>query len=620
MIGFLLHDGEMFSVDRAINACRSLRTFSYINTESIGSAHVHFYRNTWPNNYYQADRRFVIAVSGTIIFKHAHGNAALKSMLTCLLLGQTLEQLFPDLRGPYTLILIDRAKELVCLLNSREGLKHCYVSTTNSGKAFSTNLLLLAALTGGAPSREGVRQFIHLGMTIGQETLFANVNRVLPASFYQCTNRHWLESRLWRLKVEQPDNLMSCECAKDTIIRSFVSGFSFLSNVDAKRVVADLTGGTDSRLVLCCLTEVKPSAETTTSGPSDFIDVKIARKIASRLGLEHYWYDPVPRELTQSSLDRAVELTDGNMNPFRLAKQLEYYEEKAGRFDFITGGGGGGLFKDHYWLFEFNRIGLSREPNWERIAKFSLVSHLIDDGYFINYDDKILDNMTELFRRFSSEIVGTNNQKLDFVYFDLKVPALAGPSFSLTTQFMDVYHPMLDGENVQFSINLPPEIRKNNILQFSIIQSLRPEIAWILTNTGVPAVPPVNLYSGLRALRGLRYLSTAWRKFRTLTVGSSGHSVNLPINAEDIKRMGYLDLLDYPSLAFSQFISAPKLAAFKTSPANDPGSSYLLKTLAAQLFFSRVNEIKEHSNLASNTRDTRGNENLSSVTSGNVAS
>jgi hypothetical protein len=595
MIGFLLHDNRIFSADEAMAACRVLRTFSYTNTESMGNIHVHFYRNTWPNNYYQSDQHFRIAVAGTIIFRDSYGNAALKNILRCLLSGQTLEQLFPEFRGPYTLLLIDRVKEMAWVLNSREGLRQCYLSTRNTGKAFSTNLLLLAALTGGEPSPEGVRQFIHLGATMEQETIFSNVNRVLPASLHQYTNKRWAESRLWRVRVEQPDSHMSYQRARDTLIQSFSNCFNFLSNRDSKRVVADLTGGTDSRTVLCCLMEIHPNPVTTTSGPSDFSDVKIARRIAARLGLEHYWYNTTSRALVQAELDRAVELADGNLCPISLAKGLAYYEEKARRFDFITGGGGGPLFKDHYWLYEFNRVGLSREPNWDRIVNLSLVSHTIDDDYFVGYEDGILHGIAELFRRYSAQISGSNNQKLDFVYFDLKSPSLTSPFFTLTTQFMDVHHPMLDGENVQFSINLPPSIRKSNILLFSIIQSLRPEIAWILTNDGLPTVPPVNLHWWLRIFRGRRYLATAYRKSRRLMLGTSGERSNSSLDIREIERMGYFDFLNYPSLTFSEFISMSKLDAFKSSTETEPGKSYIVKTLAAQLFFLRVKEIREQS-------------------------
>lgn len=592
MIGFLLHDDRIFSAEDAVTACRALRTFSYINTESFGNVYVHFFRNDWPNSYFHMDQRFVISIAGTLIFRHSDGHAALIRIVHCLASGQTLEQLSVELRGPYTLVLIDRVEKRVCVLNSREGLRYCYTSTRNGGKAFSTNLLLLAALTGGEASPEGIRQFIHLGVIFEQRTIFDGVNRVLPGSFHLNENNRWTESRLWRLKIEPPDSHLSIQDAVDTLTQLFSDGFAFLSNANSKKVVADLTGGTDSRMVLCSLMERYPRPVTTTSGLNDFIDVQIARQIASKLELEHYWYDPAAVELDQSKLDRAVELTDGNMSPIRLARQLTYYEEKARRFDFITGGTGGALFKDHYWLFEFNRVGLNREPNWDRVVRLSLMPHAMEDDYFKGYDDNIVPSMIELYRCWSSQVLGTNNQKLDFLSFDLKTPAFTGQSFSLTTQFLDAYHPMLDSDNVQFSVNLPPEMRVRNILQFSIIQKLRPEISWVLTNDGVPTIPPVGVYSWLRVLRGHRYAMTAWRKFRTRMLGSSGHSVNVSVDIKEVEGKGYFDLLDHSSLAFSALISASKLAAFRSLPEKEPNTSYLLKTLSVQLFFLRVNEIK----------------------------
>lgn len=287
----------------------------------------------------------------------------------------------------------------------------------------------------------------------------------------------------------------------------------------------------------------------------------------------------------------AVEVADGSMCPISLANLLPYYEEKARRFDFITGGAGGPLFKDHYWLFEFNRVGLNREPNWSRIAKYSLAAHSFQDDFFVGFSDRIVDNLAKLFQRHSSAVSGTNNQKLDFTYFDLKTPAFAG--FSLATQFMDVFHPMLDADNVQYSINLPPEIRIRNILQFGMIRSLRPEIAWIPTDTGLPTIPPVGVYSWLRVFRARRYVEAAIRKLRTLLLGSSGEQIDSSIDIEQLRALGYFELLEHSSLACSSLISSSKLALFKDSPERQPNQNYVVGTLAVQLFFQRVRELTE---------------------------
>jgi hypothetical protein len=188
-------------------------------------------------------------------------------------------------------------------------------------------------------------------------------------------------------------------------------------------------------------------------------------------------------------------------------------------------------------------------------------------------------------------VSGTNNQKLDFVYFDLKVPSFASQSFSLTTQFLDVFHPMLDGNNVQYSINLPPEIRIRNTLEFGIIRSLHPEVSWIPTDAGLPTIPPVGAYTWLRVLRARRYVETAIRKARITLSGSSGEQTNKSIDIQQLRRLGYFDLLDHSCLPFSFLISSSKLATFKDAPEEQPNQAYVIATLALQLFFQRAGEI-----------------------------
>ena len=593
MIGCLVHDERLFSSGGAVGACRALRTYSYQYTETMGLLRVHFFANASSNNYLTRDERYTICISGTLIFDNVHGAKALSILREALYRGRELAELFKHFRGPYTLIVIDRVMGQVSILNSREGLRNLFLATHNNLRSYSTNLLLLAALTGAASCPEGVRQFIHVGATMDEKTIFENVERVPAASLHINQNESWTTCRLWRLTASTPDLGITRESATKAVIDSFVRNLEFTANVEPGRAAADLTGGTDSRTVLCCLIEKHAKAVASTRGRADFVDVRIAQRVANKLGIEHYWYKPSLAPMTNERIALAVELADGNRDVISLAKALPYYEEKARRFDVITGGAGGPLFKDHYWLFEFNRVGLGREPNWNRIARLSLVAHAVQDDFFSGFGDRIMDNLAGLFRERSAAVNGTNNQKLDFVYFDLKIPAFAGQDFSLTTQFMDVFHPMVDGDNVQFSINLPPEIRIRNILQFGMIEALRPGIRWIPTDTGLPTIPPVGVNSWLRILRGRRYIETGLRKVRMSMLGSSAQGTDKSSDIEELRHLGYFDLLEHSSLAVASMISASKLAEFKDSPEEQSNQHYLTSTLSAQLFFGRVKELAD---------------------------
>ncbi len=598
MIGFLVHDNRLFSSNMAVGACRALRTYGYENTLQIGELSIHFFRNGWANNYYTQDDRYTLCAAGTLIFDSMHGIRALQNVLEEVSIGKTITDLFDRFRGPYTLIQLDHLLGEVTILNSREGLRNLYLTEQHGLKAYSTNLLLLAALTGAAPDRAGVREFLHIGTVLEQKTIFENIELVPAASVHTYSGNSWTVRRLWRLSTSTPDHSITREQATNAVTNSFVHNLQFTSSVPAGRVAADLTGGTDSRTVLCCLMETFLTPVASTSGSADFVDVRIAKKVAEKLGIEHYWYQPAPISVTQEQIAAAVEIADGSREIVDVAKLLPYYEQKAQRFDLITGGAGGPLFKDHYWLYEFNRVGLRREPHWDRIANFSMVKYAVRDDFLTDFGDRIMDYLAAMLRRRSSEANGTNNQKLDFVYFDLKVPAFAGQDFSLTTQFMDAYHPLLDWKNVQYSINLPPEIRIRNTLLFGIIERLRPELRWVLTDSGLPAIPPVGVNSWLRLLRGRRYIEAGMRKLRRAVIGASGEQTNQSDDIAQLQKLGYFDFLEHRSLAISSYVSAPTLTAFKNEPHRQPNQHYLIGTLSLQLFFDRAKELAREARTA----------------------
>jgi hypothetical protein len=200
------------------------------------------------------------------------------------------------------------------------------------------------------------------------------------------------------------------------------------------------------------------------------------------------------------------------MSPFGLSKQVPYFHKKAERFDILFGGNGGPMFKDHYWLFELNRIDRPVEPNWDRIVRYSLTEGRINDDLFARGID-YTEHMKSMFLHHSHKIEGTNNQKLDFAYFDLKCQYLGSPQFGFGNRFLDVYHPMCDGRLVEYSMSIRPWIRLRARLQSELIYKNSSDMAWVLTDNFVPCVPDSGWRYPLRLLRAVRYLRAARRKF-----------------------------------------------------------------------------------------------------------
>lgn len=597
MLGFLVYDNGTLSDASVKAACDSLHTFSYVDVQAVGSKRVAVFQNEAPNNYSFFDNHQFFVITGTVIYQNRLGRDAIGDIQNAIARGSAPRALFEELRGSFALVYGSRKTNTIAVLMSREGLRNCFVTGHDDATLFSTNLLLLAGVADKSYSPDGIREFLHLGACLDRKTIFEGVNRADAGTLYQCDDGNWRSERLWpRLEIRKPERISFADAVAEAKAL-FLRQLEFAASVPADRVGADLTAGTDSRLNLACLMEHQSAPVVTTNGPKDLVDVTTAIAIAKRLNLEHYWYSQTQATLTETNLNHALEVCDGLTVPFSMVHEAPYYEEKSKRFDLITGGGGGPLFKDHYWLYELNRVGKQREPNWERIARFSMSPYAMRDDLVIGFPNGMIHNLAQLFRQRSSEVSGTNNQKLDFVYFDLKCPSFEGSSFSKTTNFLDVYHPMLDAVTVDFSVNLPHQVRWRNNLQFALTHALRPELDWILTDNGLPSIPPVGLNGWLRVFRAKRYVSTALRKLRVAALCSSGERTSTK-NANAIVQLrerDFMGLLEYETISFSPIISAEVLTTFKNQPDSAVNTHYLLSIAAAQLYLQRAAEIWQSS-------------------------
>jgi hypothetical protein len=569
-------------------------TFKFYRYLEIDSTRVYLIKNSQTNNYIYETPTFLVVAAGTFIYGKWRGTDAIKRLSAELDDNRSIEREYGHFHGHFTLIAADKNGNRLSIITDRSGLQHSFMTEQDGAVALSSSQLLLASVSLSSLDANAVREFIHIGRCLQRKTLFKNIQRMPAATALVRENGKWKSQRLWKIHVETP-------CLPDrypqVVEKSWEmlnSAISIASTVAPGRLVADLTAGTDSRLVLSFLLGVQPKLTVSATGVADHIDVVRSKKIAETLGLDHFWDDlkSCPR-CTEVILDEAVELADGGMDFSHVLQKLGYLHDKARDFDMSFGGDGGASFKDHYWLFEFNRTGLQREPNWHRIAKLHLVNYVVQDDFFIGFDNGILTDVGNIWAEHSRSVQGTNNQKIDYVNLDLKYPDAAGVQVTLSNKFHDAYHPLLEGRIVEYMMNIDPAIRKYNILQFSLIYRNNPRLAWMLTDAGVPAVPPVGVFAPLKALVLRRYARSGFRKLNNFVLRRPDRTGSRPVApvADALRAAGYFDLLDYGKLAITPIISRPRLSAMRDRPKEGSNNIYLLNALAVELFVKRVEEL-----------------------------
>ncbi len=592
MIGFLLFDSAIIEPEKAVKAIDALHTFTLLKQITILDTNLVLFRNQYKNNYYLENERYILCVTGTFIYKSQRGNNALKELSRNLKSNNHIEHLYSDFRGHYNLIYCNKKTSKISLLTDKEGVQQSFVFSRNSRYAFSSNLLLLAALVDTALDPCAIWEYVHINITMQWKTIFKDIKRSLPATLFNKVEDTWNESQLWKIRISYPYLKDTDRAIIKKTSSSFIDDLKVLSNMDSDEIIADLSGGTDTRTLLTFLLKYHDKITVSTAGPCDHIDVLIARRIAEKMGLDLYWYEDkntLPR-ISQERMDEIIEIADGTINPFLLLKSLPYIQEKAKQYNMILGGNGGPLFKDHFWLFEFNRINRMSEPKWKRIAQFSLTDYPIQDELFQKPYIDIHLHFENMFLDHSKQIQGTNNQKIDYVYFTLKCPMFMGPQLSLTNKFQDVYHPMLNADIVEYMMNIRPDIRKRNILQFSMIYKNNPKLAWIRTDNACPAVPSTGKYVFLRIYVFWRYLKAFLRKYYMIVLKRNYirqvHS--LKNMEEQLKELGYMELLNYSNMKIAPMLSEKEIRRILDLPHTSSNFTYILNILSVELFIKKV--------------------------------
>ena len=592
MFGFVIIPKNERLSARLDKILESFRTLAVDAKYETSERSVVVYRTKSSNNYrFVSDSGRLLVACGTLMLGALRGQRAIELVAKRLDAGESLKDLYDELRGPFSLLLIHPEANILSVVTDRDGLMCCYETAHAQAQMTSSGLLLLAALSHSAVDPVGVQEFVHGGACVNDRTLYSGIKRVPAASLTELGAAVPSRHILWRATVRSPYLPDSDGQIVDKMHQLFSTALNTELTDARKAFATDLTAGTDSRTVLSFLLRTGQPLVASTAGAAGHVDVARAQEISKIAGIEHYWYEVENTlDFDQRLLDECVEYSDGAISPFGLTKQIPYFEQKADRFDMLFGGNGGPLFKDHYWLFEFNRIDQPREPSWDRIARYSLTEGKVNNELFVGGVDYI-GHMKSMFASNSKKINGSNNQKLDFMYFDFKNRSFAAAQFTFSNKFMDVYHPMCDGKIVEYSMSIRPWIRKRARLQSELIFRNSQKIAWALTDNYVPCVPDTGVYFYLRALRVVRYARALRRKL-------SDFVLNKKRVAKDSRALTFVASLKNTDLAaayqhperlsLAPLLNIQEVKRLCVAASNGEHSGYLQRLFAVEAILRKV--------------------------------
>jgi Asparagine synthase len=278
-----------------------------------------------------------------------------------------------EIDGQFAAVRHDEATGELQVFNDAFGMQTMYVSVRDGRLFASTSASALARHLRAAPDPLGAAVFLRTGVQVGPVSLWKEIRRLDPATRLTVSSSGLSEATYWKPTVDERVRGMSfaetvehcCEVILSTIE-------SRLAHEPC--MLADLTGGFDSRLVTAALARLGIGFTAKTSGETETVDVRLAREVA-RAGGFTWHQEALPGNWTpdDEALRRALGWGDGRLDVLPLAAVLWRLRLRSRSCGLVVTGGGGEHFGPHAWMHQFLRAGRSRHINMDNFMSMRVL-------------------------------------------------------------------------------------------------------------------------------------------------------------------------------------------------------------------------------------------------------
>lgn len=201
-----------------------------------------------------------------------------------------MEGLLRRLDGMYAVAILDRRSRELHLARDRFGEKPLFYTVADGRFAYSSNLLVLAALpwVNDELDAESLERYLALHYVPGEATMFKAIKRVLPGErlIVPLDEPRPQRFRYYTPQLDAERNISDQELA------------SLIEEAVASRLVADvpvgifLSGGLDSSLLTAIAGKMKPNIATFSMGfnSSAHDESAYARQVAEVVGTDHHHF------------------------------------------------------------------------------------------------------------------------------------------------------------------------------------------------------------------------------------------------------------------------------------------------------------------------------------------
>ncbi|MDR3368504.1 hypothetical protein [Rhodoferax sp.] len=254
------------------------------------------------------------------------------------------EVLARELEGVFSIIISDARSQSLKVITDPMGSLHTYLRQTAQGFWVSTSSIAISDNQKLDPV--GLAEYLNTGIIYEDRSLWLDVNKLGPATVTVIQGSKLSTSRYWQI-ARALEHRLSLNDASEAMMANLVATLKQLGN-RLSPGVSDLTGGYDSRLLLCGILESGIDFDYTVAGANDSQDVLTAKAIARQLGLKLHHIRNVTA-FSMARFEQAISLSDGEYNAFDYARILDSQGPLSERFAMSLNGSFGEVARGYWW-------------------------------------------------------------------------------------------------------------------------------------------------------------------------------------------------------------------------------------------------------------------------------
>jgi hypothetical protein len=457
------------------------------------------------------DSFFII---GVFVYKNEWGNTALKLFYDDLKKGENLSTLLSKTHGQFCLIL-NYQKKLYIVTDKAGGIPvYCYkkddsIDISNiflplaKNNKVSLNYHWLAQYLSQG-NKSNIANVIYLEKTVVNEIDLLDTGSIYSFNGSCSKEKYYdIESDIELGKYTDSASVIS------TTKKILSDNTSFLDN--ERKIFCDITGGFDTRTNLAMILKKRSDIDTGNQIPTEysyesntgkFSDLKLSNEIVKKFNLHFYRFDETKFEPEREKYyDVAYDLFSLEEKGWTYPRRLAYYNYIGNTIKdriLVTGLYGTCTLTD--LVYPENLTGDTNNID-EFLHQYYSYTDLLDSQFYTK--EKYFDNLKiafdSIFSKIGSHTLSDAGTYIFYLtFFRQKFSRYHGN----TNTILPTYSPYIEADFIKFMFQVSARLKRNYVIQRTIISDLNPELGEIDTTHGYPAtkITIKNFYRFIRIL------------------------------------------------------------------------------------------------------------------------